>query len=95
MEENDLVAKGYHVDDIAWLESKDKPLGMSASLGMWLNTPEAAEWIINNGISTMEMSVTGVETEVGFVMLFSVQLTSSSQNSSSVESPGRKLSDRS
>lgn len=50
MEENDLTAKGYCVDDVAWLKSKDKPLGMSASLGIWFDTPEAAEWIIHNGL---------------------------------------------
>jgi hypothetical protein len=36
------VAKGYHVDDIACLESKDKSLSMSACLGqapaMWTAT---------------------------------------------------------
>jgi len=61
MEENDLVAKGYHVDDIAWLESKDKPLGMSASLGMWLDTLEAAEWIINNGMVCGQRYIGSIE----------------------------------
>jgi hypothetical protein len=32
MEEKDVTAKGYRIDDIAWLKSKDKPLGRFASL---------------------------------------------------------------
>jgi hypothetical protein len=39
MEEKDVTAKGYRIDDIAWLKSKDK-----------LDTAEAAEWVINNGL---------------------------------------------
>jgi hypothetical protein len=50
MEENDLAAKGYRVDEIAWLKKPDKPLGMYASMGIWLNTPDAAEWMVNNGL---------------------------------------------
>ncbi|KIX05960.1 uncharacterized protein Z518_03934 [Rhinocladiella mackenziei CBS 650.93] len=26
-EENDLVTKGYHIEDVAWLKKPDKPLG--------------------------------------------------------------------
>ena len=50
MEENDFASKGYHIEDIVWLKSKDKPLGRSASLGIWLNTTEAAEWVVYNGL---------------------------------------------
>jgi hypothetical protein len=50
MEEKDVTAKGYRIDDIAWLKSKDKPLGRSASLGIRLDTAKAAEWVINNGL---------------------------------------------
>jgi hypothetical protein len=50
MEENDLAAKGFYIDDLAWLKRKDVPLGKSASLGMWFDTAEAAEWVINNGL---------------------------------------------
>ena len=39
MEENEMTVKGYRVDDVAWLKSKDKPLGMSASMGIWFDTP--------------------------------------------------------
>ena len=48
MGENDLAEKGFQIKDIAWLK-KDRPLGRSASMGIWLNIPEAAESIINNG----------------------------------------------
>ncbi len=34
MVENEMGAKGYCVDDVAWLKSKDKSLGMAASLGI-------------------------------------------------------------
>ncbi|EED16645.1 conserved hypothetical protein [Talaromyces stipitatus ATCC 10500] len=50
MEENDLAEKGFEIEDIAWLKKKDRPLGKAASMGIWLNTPEAAESIINNGL---------------------------------------------
>ena len=46
MEENDFEAKGYQIEDIAWLKSKDKPLGRTASLGIWLYKAEAAEWVV-------------------------------------------------
>ncbi len=49
-EDNDLEAKGYHIEDVAWLKKTDKPLGTHASLGMWFDTAEAAEWMVNNGL---------------------------------------------
>jgi hypothetical protein len=48
MEENHLAAKSLQIYDIAWLKGNDKQLGRSASLGIWLDTAEAAEWVINN-----------------------------------------------
>lgn len=50
MEENDLAAKGFYINEIAWMKRPDKPLGVHASLGIWLNTPDAAEWVVNNGL---------------------------------------------
>ncbi|KAJ8147384.1 hypothetical protein LV165_008823 [Aspergillus fumigatus] len=50
IEENDLGSKGFQIKDIAWLKKKDHPLRTSASLGIWLNTPEAAEYLITNGL---------------------------------------------
>ena len=35
IEESELRAKGYRVDDVAWLKSRDKPLGVSISMGIW------------------------------------------------------------
>jgi hypothetical protein len=46
MEENDLATRGYQIREISWLRQKDKPLGQHGSLGIWFNTPEAAEWMI-------------------------------------------------
>jgi hypothetical protein len=61
MEENDMTSKGYLVDDIAWLKSKDKPLGVSASMGIWFDTPEAAEWTIHNGLVCGQRYIGSVE----------------------------------
>ncbi|KAF7136975.1 hypothetical protein CNMCM5793_006679 [Aspergillus hiratsukae] len=50
MEENDLAGQGYQIEEVAWLKRKDKPLGKFASLGIWLDSPEGAERILNNGL---------------------------------------------
>lgn len=50
MEENDLATRGYQVEDLAWLKNPNKPLGKWVTLGIWLDTAEAAQWIINNGL---------------------------------------------
>jgi hypothetical protein len=60
-EENDLAEKGFEVEDIAWLKKKDRPLGRSASLGIWFNTPEAAESIINHGFLVGQRYIGSVE----------------------------------
>jgi hypothetical protein len=44
MIENELEEKGFEIEDIARLRKKDRSLGRSASMGIWFNTPEAAEW---------------------------------------------------
>ena len=61
LEENDLTEKGVEIEDIAWLKKKDRPLGRSASLGIWLNTPEAAESVINNGLLVGQRYIGSVE----------------------------------
>lgn len=61
MEENDLAEKGFEIEDIAWLKKKDRPQGRSASMGIWLNTPEAAESIINNGLLVGQRYIGSVE----------------------------------
>lgn len=60
-EENDIVAKGYNIQEIAWLKSKDKELGRSASLGIWFDTAEAAEWAINNGLLVGQRYIGSIE----------------------------------
>jgi hypothetical protein len=60
-DENDLAAKGFHIDEIVWLRKPDKPLGMYASMGIWLDTPEAAEWIVNNGLVFGQRYVGSIE----------------------------------
>jgi hypothetical protein len=59
--ENELEEKGFEIGDIAWLRKKDRPLGRSASLGIWLNTPEAAESIITNGLLVGQRYIGSVE----------------------------------
>ena len=61
MDENELDSKGFKIDDIAWLKKKDKPLGNSASLGIWFDTAEAAEWAINNGLVFAQRYIGSVE----------------------------------
>lgn len=61
MEETDMTAKGYTVSDIVWLKSKDKPLGVLASLRMWFDTLEAAEWNVHNGVVCGQRYIGSVE----------------------------------
>ncbi|EED16651.1 zinc knuckle domain protein [Talaromyces stipitatus ATCC 10500] len=61
MEENDLAEKGFKIEDIAWLKKKDRPLGKATSMGIWLNTLEAAESIINNGLLVGQRYIGSVE----------------------------------
>ena len=61
LEENDLMEKGFEIEDIAWLKKKDRPLGRSALMGIWLNTPEAAESIIDNGLLVGQRYIGSVE----------------------------------
>ncbi|KIW97983.1 uncharacterized protein Z519_01567 [Cladophialophora bantiana CBS 173.52] len=43
MEENNLAMKWFHINEIVWMKTPDKLLSMNASLGIWLDTPDAAE----------------------------------------------------
>jgi hypothetical protein len=61
MADNDLASKGFQIDKIAWLKKPTKPLGMHASMGIWLNTPEAAEWIVNNGLLIGQQYIGSIE----------------------------------
>lgn len=48
--ENDLASRGFGIEEIAWLKKKDSPLGAAASLGIWFDSAEAAEWAIQDGM---------------------------------------------
>ena len=61
MEENDWCDKGFVVEDIAWLKQSEKALGMTASLGMWFDSAEAAEWAITNGVVCDQRYIGSVE----------------------------------
>ncbi|KAI3040862.1 hypothetical protein CBS147352_9731 [Aspergillus niger] len=61
MAENDLHDKKFRVEDIAWLKKRDMPLGKSASMGVWLDSPEAVEWIIDNGLLVGQRFIGSVE----------------------------------
>jgi hypothetical protein len=61
IEENNLTKKGFKIKDITWLKKKDRPLGRSASMGIWLNTPEVAESILNNGLLVGQRYIRSVE----------------------------------
>jgi FtsZ-binding cell division protein ZapB len=61
MEENDLGSRGYQIAEVAWLKRQDKQLGHTASLGVWFDTAEAAEWSINHGLVFGQRFIGSVE----------------------------------
>ena len=61
IEENEFATRKYSIDSVAWLKHKDKTLGSSASLGVWFDTAEAAEWAIRNGIVYQQRYIGSVE----------------------------------
>jgi hypothetical protein len=61
MEDNNMAANGHNIQEIAWLKSKGKELGRSASLGIWFDTAEAAEWITNNGLLIGQRYIGSIE----------------------------------
>ena len=61
MEENDLARRGYQVEEVAWLKRKDKMLGKFASLGIWLDSAEGAEFILNDGLLVGQRYIGSVE----------------------------------
>lgn len=46
--ENRFQEGGFRIEDIAWLKKRDKILGPFASMGIWFDSPEAAQWILDN-----------------------------------------------
>jgi hypothetical protein len=59
--ENKLKEKGFKIADITWLRKKDQPLGRSASMGIWFNTPEAAKWTRQEGLLVGQRYIGSVE----------------------------------
>lgn len=49
MDGNELTEWRFRIEDLAWLK-KDKAPGKFASLGIWFNSPEAADWTMENGL---------------------------------------------
>lgn len=60
-EENDLIRQGFRIEEAAWLKKKDKTLGKFASLGIWFDSPEGADWILDNGLLVGERYIGSVE----------------------------------
>lgn len=61
IEENNMVTQGFRVEEIAWLKKKDKVLGKFASLGIWFDSAEGAEYILNNGLLVGQRYIGSVE----------------------------------
>jgi hypothetical protein len=61
IEENDLSGQGFRIEEVAWLKRKDKPLGKFASLRIWFDSTEGAEYILNNGLLVGQRYIGSVE----------------------------------
>jgi hypothetical protein len=61
MEENDLAERGFQIEELAWLKRKDKVLGKFASLGIWFDSAEGAEYILDNGLLVGQRQIGSVE----------------------------------
>ena len=61
MEENELTKHGHQIEDLAWLKKKDKALGHHATLGIWFDSTEAAQWMISNGLLVGQQYIGSVE----------------------------------
>jgi hypothetical protein len=61
MEENNLAENSSHIKELAWLKQKDKVLGKFASLGIWFNSAEGAEHLLNNGLLVGQRYISSVE----------------------------------
>ncbi|OGE46890.1 hypothetical protein PENARI_c093G11063, partial [Penicillium arizonense] len=49
MKENDLNELGLRIEEVAWLKKRDKVLGKFASLGIWFDTTEGANLLLDKG----------------------------------------------
>lgn len=61
MEENELTGRGFQIEEIAWLKKKDKALGKFASLGIWFDTAEGTDFILENGFIVGQRFIGSVE----------------------------------
>jgi hypothetical protein len=51
MEENEMGLKGFRISQISWLrKDKERAIGKHGSLGIWFDTREAAEWLMERGL---------------------------------------------
>lgn len=61
-EERNLENKGYRIAEVVWLKRQDKPLDYTATLGIWFNTIEAAEWATRYGLIAEQRYIGIIET---------------------------------
>lgn len=61
IDENDLAGRGYRIEEVAWLKRRDKTLGKFASLGIWFDSAEGAEWMLDNGLLVGHRYIGSVE----------------------------------
>lgn len=61
MEENELTERGFRIEEVAWLKKKDKPLGKFASLGIWFDSAEGADWMLGSGLLVGQRYIGSVE----------------------------------
>jgi hypothetical protein len=51
IEDNEMGLRGFRISQISWLrKDKEKAIGKHGSLGIWFDTCEAAEWIMDRGL---------------------------------------------
>lgn len=61
VEDNDLAAHGFHIEELAWMKAKDKALGKFASLGIWFDSAEGAEHMLSSGFLVNQHYIPHVE----------------------------------
>lgn len=61
MDKNSLTGQGFQIEEVAWLKKKDKILWKFASLGIWFDSAEGAERILNNGLLVGQRYIVRVE----------------------------------
>lgn len=61
MKENDLNEPGLRIEEVAWLKKKDKALGKFASLGIWFDTAEGADLLLDKGFLVSRGFIGSVE----------------------------------